>query len=130
LTTAIPSHAGGIVFRRSSGGPEYLLIRARKPASAWVFPKGHIERGETAEQAAVREVLEESGVQAKIVRGLGRLPLDTGGAEMFLMAGEPGGAPAEREHCWLTLEPAVGQLTFEESRELLRRADAIVRSLA
>jgi len=37
------SHAGGVVFRRATNELEYLLVRARKPLWAWVFPKGHIK---------------------------------------------------------------------------------------
>jgi diadenosine hexaphosphate hydrolase (ATP-forming) len=102
---------------------EYLLVRARKPPDAWVFPKGHIEEGETPEQAAVREVLEEAGVRASIVCPIGRLSLDAGFAEMFLMAYQSAGStPPERECAWLGINPALEKLSFEESRGLLRSA--------
>ena len=94
------THAGGVVFRQSANGLEYLLIRARKPPDAWVFPKGHIEEGETSERAAVREVLEEAGVRAAVVISLGVLPLDSQYAEMFLMAYESAGCSSpERRVC-------------------------------
>ncbi len=53
--------AGGIVF--NSG--RVLVLRNLK--GAWVFPKGHVELGESHEQAALREVQEESGLHARIV---------------------------------------------------------------
>ena len=53
--------AGGIVFN----GNQVLVLRNLK--GAWVFPKGHVELGESHEQAALREVLEESGIHAHIV---------------------------------------------------------------
>jgi diadenosine hexaphosphate hydrolase (ATP-forming) len=53
--------AGGIVFN----GDKVLVLRNLK--GAWVFPKGHVELGESHEQAALREVLEESGLHALIV---------------------------------------------------------------
>jgi len=53
--------AGGIVF----SGDKVLVLRNHK--GGWVFPKGHVELGESHEQAALREVLEESGVHATIV---------------------------------------------------------------
>ncbi len=53
--------AGGIVFH----GDRVLVLKNLK--GAWVFPKGHVELGESHEQAALREVLEESGVHAQIL---------------------------------------------------------------
>lgn len=53
--------AGGIVFN----GDRVLVLRNLK--GAWVFPKGHVELGESHEQAALREVQEESGMHARIV---------------------------------------------------------------
>ena len=70
------THAGGVVWRRVDGRNEYLLARALRPSNAWVFPKGHLEDGETSEQAAVRETREETGIDATIVVPLGYLSLD------------------------------------------------------
>ena len=53
--------AGGIVFRRSEKGDvEILLIQDHK--DRWTIPKGHIEEGETAQEAARREIGEEAGL--------------------------------------------------------------------
>jgi 8-oxo-dGTP pyrophosphatase MutT (NUDIX family) len=52
--------AGGIVFRRDANPIRYLLVKDR--FGRWTFPKGHIESGENAEQAALREVAEETGL--------------------------------------------------------------------
>jgi len=67
--------AGGLVIDET--GTKGLLIGRRdlKDASRerllWSLPKGHIELGETPEQAAVREVAEETGIQSEISRELG-----------------------------------------------------------
>lgn len=53
------SSAGGIVFRRRDGVAEYCLIRV---GERWGFPKGLMERGETPNAAALREVAEETGI--------------------------------------------------------------------
>lgn len=45
----------------------------RKGRLEWVFPKGHLEKGESAEQTAVREVREETGLQARVVAPLGEI---------------------------------------------------------
>ncbi len=52
--------AGGIVAQFAPGGPSYLLIRDRR--GNWGFPKGHLDPGERSEDAARREVEEETGV--------------------------------------------------------------------
>src|ERR1051325_5571800 len=126
----IPSHAGGVVFRKSPNAWEYLLVRARKPPDAWVFPKGHIEKGETPETAATREVMEEAGVQVRIIARAGRLRFDSEYAEMFLMAYQSDAdTAAERECAWLSFDAALASLSFEESRALLKSADEIARTL-
>ncbi len=59
--------AGGVVYRMDGGEPLYLLIR--DSYDNWGFPKGHLESGERAEGAAVREVREETGLADVTVRG-------------------------------------------------------------
>ena len=129
LGRAPSTRAGGVVFRRVGARPEYLLVRARTPDGAWVFPKGHIEAGESPERAALREVFEEAGVRAAIVARLGPLGLDGDTAEMFLLVYEAAGdVPGERECAWLEYEQALRALGFAESRELLKSANQIAGS--
>jgi 8-oxo-dGTP pyrophosphatase MutT (NUDIX family) len=62
--------AGGVVSRRGDGGrPEVLLVH-RPRYDDWGFPKGKLEPGETHEQAAVREVEEETGLRCALGREL------------------------------------------------------------
>ena len=48
--------AGAIAFRIVDEAPQIMLVRAKKTPEHWIFPKGHIEAGETAEIAAAREL--------------------------------------------------------------------------
>ncbi|PYR00200.1 MAG: hypothetical protein DMF97_10035 [Acidobacteria bacterium] len=74
--------AGGIVVRNDGDGLSVLLVRAKKDPALWIFPKGHIEPGETAEAAALRETQEETGVQGALVAPVGE-PLEfQSGAEL------------------------------------------------
>jgi ADP-ribose pyrophosphatase YjhB (NUDIX family) len=65
--------AGGIVFRRNEKKEvEIVLIQDAK--DRWTIPKGHIEEGETAKQAAQREVCEETGLtDVKVMNWLGKI---------------------------------------------------------
>jgi 8-oxo-dGTP pyrophosphatase MutT (NUDIX family) len=63
--------AGGIVVREREGGHELVVVSPRSGVVA--LPKGHPEAGETLEQAATREVREETGVVADPVERLGEV---------------------------------------------------------
>ena len=58
--------AGGVVMRYSQGEPLVLLIL--DPYNQWTLPKGHVEENESIEDAALREVQEETGLQAIILK--------------------------------------------------------------
>jgi 8-oxo-dGTP pyrophosphatase MutT (NUDIX family) len=60
--------AGAVVFRLDRGEPKFLLIR--DSYRNWGFPKGHLEVGEQADAAALREVGEETGLTDLAIRGL------------------------------------------------------------
>lgn len=59
---------GGVILENN----KVLLVQVKsmKGRKIWTFPKGHIEQGETPRQAALREVLEETGYKASIVKPL------------------------------------------------------------
>ena len=63
--------SGGVVFRRTQDGSEFALIKA---GGRWSFPKGNIEKGETPEVTALREISEETGLPLKSLRIVSRLP--------------------------------------------------------
>lgn len=65
------SSCGAVVFRKENDKIKYLLIRNRRSAH-WGFPKGHIEPGESDEETAIREVLEETGLRIEILPGFVR----------------------------------------------------------
>src|SRR5215208_6376913 len=103
--------AGGVVYRVGPDGPEFLLVRAKKDPSHWIFPKGHIETGETAAVAAVREVEEEAGVTGFVIKVLKPFLRFTSGDESvnvryYLIEATDASKPAERETRWLPLAEA------------------------
>lgn len=67
--------AGGIVIRRNNNLIEFLLLKQIRKTNEiqWVMPKGHIQQRETSEQAAIREVREEAGVEElRLIAYLGK----------------------------------------------------------
>jgi 8-oxo-dGTP pyrophosphatase MutT (NUDIX family) len=63
------SSAGGIV--ENARGEVAIVLQKKRRVLRWTLPKGRIDAGETAETAALREVYEETGLRARIVRPLG-----------------------------------------------------------
>lgn len=130
----IETSAGGVVYRRTQEEAYFLLIR--DPYQNWGLPKGHVERGETAAQTALREVREETGIQELELRDA----LDTidwffrEGPDLihkychfFLMetttaATEPQLEEGITECIWLPLDEALSTLTYDNARAVLEAA--------
>ena len=124
-----------MVYQRAGGKIEYLLVRPKRALAEWVLPKGHIEPGESSEDAAAREVLEETGVEARMIAPLGIVQFETRGktvrVQYFLMkAMSLGRAMEEREMRWATYDKALLLLTHESNREILRSAEEKRRLIA
>jgi mutator protein MutT len=117
--------AGAITFRRDKGELKILLIRSKKNPSRWIFPKGHIELNETEQQACVRELLEEAGVEGEIVEKAGDLEFMLN-EKSYKVAyylcrylKRSGEGEAGRSPKWFGVEKAIEKLYFANSRELL-----------
>jgi 8-oxo-dGTP pyrophosphatase MutT (NUDIX family) len=126
-----PTHAGGVVFRLTAAGPRYLLVEASGGRGRWVFPKGRVEKGETAGAAARREVAEEAGVRAHPIRRLRLVGRKKAGERIsiayFLMAYTGRTTPLEKRRIrWFAFDEALEALRLEKSRRALRSADRLV----
>ena len=127
-----PTHAGGVVYHIVAGHPRFLLVTARRSPHVWVFPEGHIEDGETPEDAAAREVEEESGVDGTVVERIGDVRIQLRGEDQtiryFLMQPIRSGSPREgRRRVWLPATDALRYLSFPETRTTLRKAREMLR---
>lgn len=123
---ARPTHAGAIAVRVRDGAPQVLLVTAKKDRKRWIFPKGHIERGETTAQAAVRELLEEGGARGEALEEVGTLRLGKGRrgpvvAYHLVRVLEEVGTDEPRRRRWCTFDEAQELLEFEDARTLLEQ---------
>jgi 8-oxo-dGTP pyrophosphatase MutT (NUDIX family) len=126
--------AGGVVVR---DGACVVIVPTRPAANGskvLALPKGHPEEGESPVDAALREVREEAGVEARLVEPLGdvRYWYTREGRRIakvvtfFLLAyvsGEVDDHDVEVERaCWMALEDAARELTYAGEREMAARA--------
>lgn len=127
--------AGGVVVRAAAGGWEVCLIRVDR---AWSVPKGNVDRGESPEQAAVREVSEETGLPLERLRVLAPLPPSEyvyrrAGRLVFKLVHHflieaPADAPLRPqefevdEAAWFPLEEAAGRVAYRDLVAALEEA--------
>jgi 8-oxo-dGTP pyrophosphatase MutT (NUDIX family) len=121
--------AGAIVVRLDGPEPLFLLVKARRDPRVWIFPKGHVEDGETAEQTALRETQEEAGVIGRILAPLGALEFESGGrplhVEYFLVELLGDASWSERRpFAWGTYDETRARIEFLSARDLLAAARA------
>ena len=130
---------GAVVFTRIGGVPHYLLVRAKdQREGCHGFPKGHMEPGETEEQTALREILEETGLRVQLLEGFRAVteyplpcPPDTRKRVVFFLA-EYENQPVriqESELAGFALAPfdeALALTEYADSRQILTDAHAFL----
>jgi 8-oxo-dGTP diphosphatase len=118
--------AGGIVARFVAGGRVELACIYREARGDWTFPKGKLDAGETFEQAALREVWEETGMTCRVDRFVGTTnythrkgrPKIVAYYMMSMIEGEFSPNDEVDELVWLPLEHVRSHLTWERDQEL------------
>lgn len=134
--------AGGVVFRRSVDTDVCFLL-IRDSYGHWGFPKGHLERDESAATAAARETTEETGLTVLDLRG----PIETIDwyfrlrgklihkyCHFFLFESASGDPVPQLDEgiteCrWFGFDEALTQLGYENARDVLRRAGVLAESI-
>lgn len=126
--------SGAIVFRKQKDSIKYLLLHYE--AGHWDLPKGNQEKNETEEQAAAREVKEETGIEdidfvdnfKETIKYFYKKNGETVFKEVvfFLAQAATEEVKLSFEHigyAWLSYENAYKKLTFNNAKELLRKAN-------
>jgi 8-oxo-dGTP diphosphatase len=125
--------AGGIVYRVAETGRVELACIFREARGDWTFPKGKLDEGETFEQAALREVKEETGMTCHVLRFVGTTSYTHRKGKpkivaYYLMGVDDGEfAPNEEvdELVWLPIELVREHLTWERDQELFDLVDQL-----
>lgn len=138
--------AGGLVIDGLDGPREEQVAALigridRRGRMLWSLPKGHIEQGETAEQTAIREVAEETGIQGKVLAALGSIDywFVTEGRRVhktvhhYLLRFSGGELCDEdvevTEVAWVPLHELPSRLAYADERRLAVVADELIDTL-
>ena len=127
------AQAGAIAFKIVRGSPLFLLVRAKKNPQQWIFPKGHVDYGETPAVAAARELEEEAAIKGELVGFVGSLEFQSGDEWVqvlyFLFKFLAEVAQTEvRESLWCAYEEALALLSHRDAAELLKKAQPLMKS--
>ncbi|MHC9292464.1 NUDIX hydrolase [Mycobacterium sp. LTG2003] len=146
LRTVHETSAGGLVID-GIDGPKDTQVAAligrvdRRGRMLWSLPKGHIELGETAEQTAIREVAEETGIQGSVLAALGSIDywFVTEGRRvhktvhhylMRFLGGELSDDDVEvTEVAWVPLRELPSRLAYADERRLAEVAGELIDKL-
>ncbi len=146
LRTVRETSAGGLVLSDIEAPFDDLSAALigrvdRRGRTMWSLPKGHIETGETAEQTAMREVEEETGIEGTIIAPLGKIDY------WFVSEGRrihktvhhyllrfTGGELSDEDYevsevAWVPLTELPRRLTYSDERRLARTAESVIADL-
>ncbi len=132
MATKTATSAGGIILREFEGQLKIALAQYARRPNSWVLPKGHVEEGETIEQAALREIYEETGLDnVQLITHLGTIMRESlksnGDVEEktihFFLAYSAGNSPSQAptdssfvEVSWFFPQEALKLLPYESER--------------
>lgn len=143
LRTVEETSAGGVVVDQRAGAPHVAVIARinRGGRLEWCLPKGHLEGAETPEEAAVREIAEETGIEGEVVRSLGSIDywfsvegrrvhktvhhylLTATGGDLSI-EGDPDAEAVDA--AWVRLDHLAERLAFSNERRIARAVTAIL----
>ena len=138
--TDLEISAGGVLYRLEEGEPHVAIVHVKK-WRGWGLPKGHVEKGESLEEAALREVGEETGVQGKIIQKIDMIEyVYPEGARRvhkkvyyYLMEYQKGTTDDHDTEVskaeWMSFDRALKVLKYDNDKKILRRAKTLLKHL-
>jgi 8-oxo-dGTP pyrophosphatase MutT (NUDIX family) len=140
--------AGGVIFRKNDDGIDIALVAVNPVKrllsagvkSRWCLPKGIIDKNESEEMTAVREVREETGLSGEIIGKIGSISywyfLTDENARLnktvhFYLMKYASGNTADHDHevddaQWFPADEALEKLTYKGEREILQKAKKLI----
>jgi ADP-ribose pyrophosphatase YjhB (NUDIX family) len=124
--------AGGILQRSTPRGDEVMVVY-RKRHKDWTLPRGKVKDGESFQEAAMREVEDETGCSCRIGNYLGTISYSSNGVPKVVLfwkmtlVEEKGSSNSEQigEELWLTVPAAIERLTHAQEKALLSRVGSL-----
>ena len=137
VKTKFDVSAGGVIYRVKDG--EVMVCLIKTPAKGhWQLPKGLVDRNESLEEAAVREVKEETGLDGISEVRIDKIDywfwLKEGGEKVrhhkivyFYLVKYKGGSTKDHdqeveEACWFSFDKALDEISFKSEREIIQKA--------
>jgi 8-oxo-dGTP pyrophosphatase MutT (NUDIX family) len=143
IPTKLQVSAGGVAFRKRNRRIEVALISVGDEGR-WQLPKGIVDKGESTEKAAVREVREEAGVDTDVVERIDKVEYwyfwnEDGGRVRyhkfvyFYLLRYRSGNVSNHDHevneaRWFEIDDAINSLAFDSEKKVLAKAKELIAS--
>jgi 8-oxo-dGTP pyrophosphatase MutT (NUDIX family) len=141
LKTKRAVSSGGVVFRKVDGEIQ-VAVAAREGGKIWCLPKGIVEKDETAEETALREVEEETGLKGEIIDKIDQIdywfywkPEDTRYhkfVHFFLIehrSGDVSNHDFELDEVrWMPIDQALKVLSYKDERQVMGKAKQMIKN--
>lgn len=141
IPTKLQVSAGGVAFRKKDGQVEVALISVGE-GNRWQLPKGLVDKGEATEDAALREVREEAGIDTDMIDRIDRVeywyfsreqthPVRYHKFVYFYLLRYKSGDVRDHDHevneaRWVAIDDAIKMLAFDNETKIMEKAKELI----